>query len=412
MAPTQSPAQNQAQSQAQSQPAADNRPVMAVVTGTITPYRVHFHKRLAREVKELKLATLITHEAAHGLWNLGDIPELNIHEFGEAQAAKGASRVDTFKRELAKARRLRAWLDANPVKVLVCIGYNEMPFLAALSWAREHGIPCYIWTDSNARSEKAHGLKKLSKKIFIPGVAKGCTGVFCCGSFGKEYFLSYGVPESKIFISPYEPDYDQIDAIPREYLDEIAAKFRLDPTRKRIVACSRLIPVKRVDQAIDAFARLAGQRPDWDLLIVGDGPLAGELKARVPEALRGRVQFTGFVGDQKVVSALYRASHVMVHPSIYEPWALVINEAVAAGLAIVTTDVVGAAAELVRDKVNGRIYRAGDLDALSECLLDATDAATCAGYRAQARPVLSDWRRVADPVEGFRIAFRAAGLKL
>jgi glycosyltransferase involved in cell wall biosynthesis len=97
-------------------------------------------------------------------------------------------------------------------------------------------------------------------------------------------------------------------------------------------------------------------------------------------------------------------------PSGYEAWALVINEAVAAGVAVVASDVVGAAYELVRDGVNGRIFRSGDLESLTQALFDATDETNNQTYRRSARGVLDDWRRVADPVRGFERAFMRAGV--
>jgi glycosyltransferase involved in cell wall biosynthesis len=127
--------------------------------------------------------------------------------------------------------------------------------------------------------------------------------------------------------------------------------------------------------------------------------------------LRSRVTWTGFLGDQRDVSALYRASDVLVLPSDYEPWAVVINEAAAAGLAIVCTDVVGAAAELVRDGVNGRLFPPGHLDRLVTALSEVTNAERVAGLKANSRVVLDDWRRRGDPVEGLRRALISVGVR-
>jgi glycosyltransferase involved in cell wall biosynthesis len=186
-------------------------------------------------------------------------------------------------------------------------------------------------------------------------------------------------------------------------------RFGLAAGRRRIVYSGRLADVKRVDLLVDAFATVAGDRPDWDLLVVGDGPLREALAGRIPPALRGRVTWTGFLDDQETISALYKSCDVLVLPSEYEPWAVVINEAAAAGLAIVASDVVGAAAELVRDGVNGRTFPAGDGAALTAALRDVTAPDVTAPDRADAMKaasaaVLADWRRRGDPVEGLRAA--------
>lgn len=119
-------------------------------------------------------------------------------------------------------------------------------------------------------------------------------------------------------------------------------------------SAARLVALKRYDAAIDAFARLAPERPDWDLLIVGDGEMRA-WQARVPAELRHRVIWTGFIQDPTETAALYRWSHVFVHPGDYEAWGVVVLEAAAAGLAMIVSNVVGAAPDLVRDGENGRL---------------------------------------------------------
>ena len=102
----------------------------------------------------------------------------------------------------------------------------------------------------------------------------------------------------------------------------------------------------------------------------------------------------------------YHAADVMVLPSEYEPWALVVNEAMAAGCPVVASDVVGAAWDMVADGVCGRLFPSGDLAALTGALRDVTDPARFESYRDAVGPALAKWRREADPVEGLRAALR------
>ena len=107
-----------------------------------------------------------------------------------------------------------------------------------------------------------------------------------------------------------------------------------------------------------------------------------------------------------MVSAICRASDVLCLPSDYEPWALVINEAVAAGQAIVASEVVGAAAELVRDGVNGRVFPPSDLKSLVAALLDVTAPDRINSMRANSATILADWRARGDPIDGLRSALK------
>jgi glycosyltransferase involved in cell wall biosynthesis len=387
------------------------RPAVAIISNGLTPYRLHLHRRIAREIPELKLWSLLTHQEGASAWALeppAEIGPVAFHGPGESSARQGDSRRAGA--EWAKGGRVIRWLKAHDVRAVVMLGYNDAGRLRIIRWCAAHGIPCFLFGDSNVRGDHATGLRAVAKRAVVGWVVRRCAGVLPCGTLGRDYFLRYGADPARIFFFPYEPDYDLIRSLPGEAIDRARERFRLDPNRRRLVYSGRLVPVKRVDLLIDAYAAVADHRPQWDLLIVGDGPLRAELEARVPAPLRARVVWTGFVGEQAAVSALYRLCDVLVLPSDYEPWALVVNEATAAGLAVVASDSVGAAAELVRDGVNGRTFPRGDLAALTGALTEVTDPAAIDARRAASAAVLQDWRRRADPVRGLREALGAAGV--
>jgi glycosyltransferase involved in cell wall biosynthesis len=200
-----------------------------------------------------------------------------------------------------------------------------------------------------------------------------------------------------MFFFPYEPDYDLIENLPDRTVELAREKFGLFPGRRRIVYSGRLVEVKRVDLLID------------DLVIAGDGALRERLQNRVPNHLKERFIWTGFLDDQAMLGAIYRLCDVLVLPSDYEPWALVINEAAAAHLAIISSSVVGAAAELVQDGVNGRLFPRGDLAKLTQCLLEVTDPVRVDQMKAASGTVLAEWRRRGDPVLGLKKALNDAG---
>jgi glycosyltransferase involved in cell wall biosynthesis len=171
----------------------------------------------------------------------------------------------------------------------------------------------------------------------------------------------------------------------------------------------RLVPEKRVDLLIDAFVAIAAERPDWDLLIVGHGPLCDELRRRVPEALQPRVVWTGFIDGAENVLA-FHAADMLVLPSDQEPWALVIQEAMAAGLVVVASDIVGAAHELVEDQVSGRIFSAGNLQQLIQAIRDVTDPAAFVRYNQQSQEAMAKYRNNVQPVSEIRRALRDVGV--
>jgi glycosyltransferase involved in cell wall biosynthesis len=195
-----------------------------------------------------------------------------------------------------------------------------------------------------------------------------------------------------------------------EQVAECGRRLGLAPGRKRLLFSGRLLECKRVDQLLEAFAVIAPRRPGWDLIVAGDGELSAELRRRVPDSLARSVIWLGHIADQATLAAVYRSCDVLVLPSQQERWALVIQEAVAAGLAVVSSSVPGAAAEFVRDGVNGRIYPSGDLSRLVECLLEVTEAERTEAMKAASADVLADWKRCNDPILGLQNALRYAGV--
>jgi glycosyltransferase involved in cell wall biosynthesis len=387
----------------------DDRPGFAVLCGELTPYRVHLHERLVREIPELRLWTLQTWDSTRSVWTLGDHDSINRVGLAPEPGRHSRWRLGRALDRWRTARATKRWLETHRVAAVLVLGYAELSRFYAIAWGRRRGVPTLLWGDSNIRADTSTGIRRKIKHLIVPRILRRCAGAVACGSLGRAFFRRYGVPDDRIFISPYEPDYGLLEGVSAHAVDEARRRFSLDPARFRMVVSSRLMPFKRVDLAIDAFAALAERLPPWDLVILGDGPERSALEARVPAALRDRVKFTGFIGRQETVTAVYRASHVLVHPSEHEPWALVINEAAAAGLAIVSSDVVGAAAELVRDGVNGRIVPVGRLDELISALAEVTRPDRLASMRAESPRVLAEWRRVADPVTGLRTALAAVG---
>jgi glycosyltransferase involved in cell wall biosynthesis len=375
----------------------------------LPPYRVHLHRRIARELPQLKLWTICTHEGDDNRWIDQQPPaEINTISFRDKPGTTGA--VASAAALYQKGGKIVRWLEENRVRAVVVFGYNDPGRLRIIGWCDRHGIPCFVFGDSNIKGDLLSGIRAVLKRLLVGWVVDTATGMFACGSLGAAFFRKYGANPRRIYYFPYEPDYAEIQKLPCDYVDEMMAKYCLAPGRRRIVFSGRLAEQKQPDLAIASFLAIAPQRPDWDLVMLGDGPLRQRLVQQVPPSLAQRVTWTGFVNDQAAVSAIYRASDVLLLPSKFEPWALVINEAAAAGLAIVASDVVGAAAELVRDGFNGRVFAPDAPAQLVDCLLGVTSAENIDAMKAASLRVLEDWRRVADPIDGLRKALADAAV--
>ncbi len=142
---------------------------------------------------------------------------------------------------------------------------------------------------------------------------------------------------------------------------------------RSILYCGQLIERKGVDVLLEAFARVADKLPDATLSFLGTGPLKDALIARVDPRLRDRVTFAGFHPVAELPPYFARAD-LFVLPSRHDGWGVVINQAISAGLPVVASDAVGAAAELVRPDENGYLVPAGDAAALADAMLRVLDS--------------------------------------
>jgi glycosyltransferase involved in cell wall biosynthesis len=137
--------------------------------------------------------------------------------------------------------------------------------------------------------------------------------------------------------------------------------IRLRPNRPvRFLFAGQLIERKGIAELLDAFSQL----PEGELHIAGDGPLRPLVESA---AEGGRVTYAGQV-DRPALQQLYADSDVLVLPSRYEVWGLVINEALEHGLPIIATHAVGAVDDLVLADVNGYVTKAGDVGELREAM--------------------------------------------
>lgn len=385
------------------------KPVVVMINVVPTPYWFHLHRRFAAELTEIDLRIAYTHDVPDQSWKLDLSTNVNAVSFGEGKPWEPKKPLKVTAAEWAKAGRIMRWIRQQHACAVVLGGYSDAGRVRLLLSCRMRGIPVLLHGDSNIHGDRAAGIKKLAKRLIVPCVVRACAGVLSFGTAGRRFYTRYGARPDRIFYMPSEPDYAVIEQITAAQIDEARARYNLTPGKRRIVFSGRLIPLKRVGDLVDAFARIAAQHPQWDLVIVGDGPLRDDLKKRVPASLEQRVQWCGFVEEPARLAAIYKACDVLVLPSAEDAWALVVNEALAAGLAVIVSNVVGAAEDLVRDGENGRVFPPGDVAALTSCIQDAIDPANLERYKAASALILREWRIRGNPVEGLRAALKSIG---
>jgi glycosyltransferase involved in cell wall biosynthesis len=120
---------------------------------------------------------------------------------------------------------------------------------------------------------------------------------------------------------------------------------------KTVIAMGRLSREKGFDLLLEAFSRIADRHSDWQLKIVGDGPLRSALEAQATRLNLGRrAQFTGTVTDPYLV---LRSADLFVFSSRFEGFGNALCEAMACGLPVISFDCPSGPREIIRNGVDG-----------------------------------------------------------
>lgn len=205
------------------------------------------------------------------------------------------------------------------------------------------------------------------KKFLLPKVF-GLAEIVCGGSSGTVKLLeSLAVRRERIVLSPGTTDTDFFRTACRTFSrEELRREWNIPLDAPVVLFCGKLQTWKRPQDLLQAFAQ-AGVAGAY-LLFAGEGPLRESLENIARElGVADRVRFLGFLNQSKLPGA-YIASDVLVLPSEYETFGLVVSEAMACGLPVVVSDHVGARFDLIEGLGTGVVYPTGDVDALAHIL--------------------------------------------
>ncbi len=249
-------------------------------------------------------------------------------------------------------------------------GYAYAMDVLALAAAVSRGLPVWFRSETHLGLRRS-GWKRRLRDFVLRVAAPLIDRFLAIGTANKDYYRSLGVSDKKIANVPYTVDNDRFIAAARLSSDERAAvrqTFGLPAGRPVVLFASKLIPRKHADDVIHAVARLRDEGVPLSLLIVGTGEMEGTLRSLVTTLqLSGHVIFGGFV-NQAELPQVYSVADVFVLPAENEPWGLIVNEVMCAGVPVVVAAEVGCVPDLVHDGRNGLLMQAGDVASLVTAL--------------------------------------------
>jgi glycosyltransferase involved in cell wall biosynthesis len=276
---------------------------------------------------------------------------------------------------------------------IICLtGYRRASFWITFFAARSRGIPLIFGTDASTLEPRARRPWKLFlKRRAWPVLFRLATQVLVVSTPGREMMQSLGIPPDRIALMHNTVDnawwLSASDAVDRT---AVRASWGMDTDERVIVFCAKLQQWKRPLDLLHAFAKAA--IPRTSLVIAGEGPMRAQLETEAAAlGVAGRVRFLGFV-NQSQLPSVYASADLMVLPSEYEPFAMVVNEAMVCGCPVVVSDRVGAAKDLVAPVSPDFIFPHGDVVALAEILCRAfSDPARLKSLRSAVRARMETW---------------------
>jgi glycosyltransferase involved in cell wall biosynthesis len=198
----------------------------------------------------------------------------------------------------------------------------------------KQGRPALVVTVHNA--PPAGGVTGAIYRVLELIVARNADSVLCVSADLEDRMRAAGAHRVGHALVPAAPVSLTAD-VSAETRAALRAEFGADPGQAIVLAAGRLAAQKGFGLLLDAAARWGDIRPAPLLVIAGQGPLAGELQARAA-SLGLTVRFVGHRDDLR---ALLAAADVFVLPSVWEGQALILQEALRAGVPVVATRVGG-----------------------------------------------------------------------
>jgi glycosyltransferase involved in cell wall biosynthesis len=249
-------------------------------------------------------------------------------------------------------------------------GYDQPLFLATLLFSRLAHSVVLLWVESTSQDERSgNWLYEKLKRLMV----RNCSGFLVPGKASHEYVRALGAPADRIYTVPNAADSEYCH---RERLR--LANLRGHMKRERgypgtvFLFSGRLVRRKGIQYLLPAFRKLQRERGDVGLVVLGDGRERRQSEGYCRSLGMENVFFEGFINHDEIPK-YYMAGDVLVLPSLTEQWGLVINEAMNFGLPIISTDVVGAARDLVRDGVNGLVVQPANAEELYRAMKRLSD---------------------------------------
>lgn len=289
----------------------------------------------------------------------------------------------------------------NPDAVLV-FGWAFKSHLKILRYFKGKK-PVFFRGDSTLLDEpKGFSLKNIVRQIFLRWVYRHIDVALYVGSANKSYFKKMGIKEHQLIAAPHAIDNIRFAQDRKEEANQFRLSIDVREEDILILFAGKLESKKNPQILLEAFNN-AHLPPSVHCLFVGNGSEEMKLKKQVEEGQIENVHFIDFQ-NQSDMPVVYQSANLFCLPSRGpgETWGLAINEAMAAGCAVLVSDQCGGAEDLIEHAVNGFIFKSGDIESLQHFLKNMVSDKILLkkmGMQSQQRIQKWNYNSIAEAVE-------------
>lgn len=322
------------------------------ITNIPAPYRIDFYNELGKYVDLTVLfeAKGASDQGIRFNWNLDRIEHFKPIFLSDGDIKERKVDWSIFK-----------YLGRKKYDEIVVTNYSYFTEMVALLYLKIMHIPYYMETDGGI-IRKENRLKRIYKRILV----SGAKGYFSPSEQSDNYLEYYGADRRRVYRYPFTSLYKKNilpNAITRN--DKISIRSELNMVGEHIVlGVGQMIYRKGWDVLISAASMTTS---DIHYYIAGGQPPQEYFELMEKSNIQDRIHFIPFV-TADVLKQYYMAADIFVLPTREDIWGLVINEALAYSLPVITTSNCVAGLELIKNGVNGRIVDVGDIEMLAESI--------------------------------------------
>ncbi len=284
-------------------------------------------------------------------------------------------------------------------------GFANPYYVFVIERALRRKMQVFIRDDIHQTGNRRIGWRETVKRLLFRSWSRRGLGFLAVGTLNRQYYLDNGVDEANVFVLPYAVDgafFERLAADARVDRDALRRAEGLEPDATVILFASKFMERKRGLDLIEAFRlalpRLLAAGVTKPVLVMAGSGEQAEAMARAAAGLP--IVFPGFQ-NQTSLARMFGLVDLFVLPSRHEPWGLVVNEAMSAGLPVIVSDEVGCWPDLVQDGVNGQVFEAGHVEGLADALVAVLEDPERLGRMGEAsRRIIAGWGYEQD-IAGF-----------